>query len=270
MDDIEELLGGSTAPEPKRRRGRPTREEAAKAAKRRLARLEEERAEREAKKLLEQAARETKKKLGNAAAGRTAIEERQFHLPVTKKFLADVLGIDPMTVTRRLRRVEPDAYSGSGDTKRPLYEFRRVLPFLIKSEMDTVTLLETMNPADLPPQVNKTVWEAKRIRLKYELEAGQAWSSEDVLETFGKVFMTIKERSKLWSDQIKEQCKGKTPSEIFGAFDQHVDAFLSALHSDLIDIPNRRKTESILVRDMPAKDAPDFDDDEEYDMDELL
>lgn len=222
--NLDEMFGGSDSP-PQRRRGRPTKEMVAERERQQAGDLERQRAIRA------------------AAIGVTAINAREFFMPVGQNFLAQVLDLNPETVRRRLRRVQPVGH-GDGHQKRPVYDFRKVLPYLIKSEMDAATLLETINPNDLPPSINKTIWEAKRIKLKYEIEAGQAWATEDVLEVFGTVFMAIKDRTKLWVDDLREQCKGMTGPEVLDALQEHIDAYQAALHSDLIEIPKRRATQS--------------------------
>lgn len=234
---------------PKRRPGRPSNAE---------------RAERE-RQLLE--SMESKRLISAAAAGQTAMKAEEFFLPVGQNFLAMVLGLNPETVRKRLRRVKPIGY-GSGAQRRPVYDFRKVLPYLIKSEMDAATLLETINPNDLPPSINKTIWEAKRIKLKYEIEAGEAWATEDVLEVFGTVFMAIKDRTKLWVDDLREQCKGMTVDEVFGALQEHIDAYQAALHSDLIEIPQRRATQSKFAEAELVSMGPEVDDSDDFEGDD--
>ncbi len=242
--NLDDMLGGGEQASQKRRPGRPTNAE---------------RAERE-RQLLE--SMENKRRISAAAAGQTAMNAREFFLPVGQNFLATVLGLNPETVRKRLRRVQPIGY-GSGAQKRPVYDFRKVLPYLIKSDMDAATLLETINPNDLPPSINKTIWEAKRIKLKYEIEAGQAWATEDVLEVFGTVFMAIKDRTKLWVDDLREQCKGLSADEVFAALQEHIDAYQAALHSDLIDIPRRRATQSKFAEAELVAMGPEPDDEDD-------
>ena len=220
------MFGGDTAPR-KNKGGRPSKAMLAERERQRQSEIDSD--------------FEKQRLIRSAASGNTLINAREFFMPVGQNFLALVLNLNPETVRKRLRRVRPIGYS-DGAQKRPVYDFTKVLPYLIKSDMDAATLLETINPNDLPPSINKTIWEARRIKLKYEIEAGLAWADEDVLEVFGAVFMAIKDRTKLWVDDLREQCKGMTGPEVLDALQQHIDAYQSALHSDLIDIPKRRAT----------------------------
>jgi len=248
--NLDDMFGEAAAP--RRKPGRPSNAE----------RAERDRLARESLSTdLEKA-----RKISAAAAGQTEIPARDFFMPVGQNFLAQVLNLNPETVRRRLRRVKPIGY-GRGTQKRPVYEFCKVLPYLIKSEMDAATLLETINANDLPPQINKTIWEAKRIQLKYEIEAGQAWADSDVLEVFGTVCMAIKDRTKLWVQDLREECKGKTGEEVLDALQQHIDNYQAALHNDLITIPQRRSTQSKFSQHALESMSPEFDDSEEDDVD---
>lgn len=238
MSELDSMFG-EPAP-PKRKTGRPSNAERAERERQQINTLEVQRA------------------ISAAAAGQTLLNAREFFMPVGQNFLAHVLGLNPETVRKRLRRVQPIGH-GAGAQKRPVYDFRKVLPYLIKSEMDAATLLETINPNDLPPSINKTIWEAKRIKLKYEIEAGQAWLDADVLEVFGTVFMAIKDRTKLWVDDLREQCKGMSGPEVLDALQEHIDAYQAALHSDLIEIPKRRSTQSKFAEVDLTSMAPEYD-----------
>lgn len=254
--NLEDMLGGAPAPvDPfAKKPGRPSKETIAARE-----RHEAEQAEMRRLELREDS--ESRRLIRAAAGGNTLINAREFFMPVGQNFFAHVLSLNPETVRKRLRRVAPVGYS-DGAQKRPLYDFRLALPHLIKSDMDAQTLLETINPNDMPNSINKSYWEAKRLKLKYEIEAGQAWSTEDVLEVFGTVFMAIKDRTKLWVDDLREQCKGMSVDEIFGALQEHVDAYQVALHSDLIEIPKQRQTRS-KIAETEMESLPAYEDDGE-------
>jgi hypothetical protein len=179
-----------------------------------------------------------------AASGNTLIDERVFHMPVSQNFLARIFNMDPMTVNRRLRRVKPIGFAGGEKQKRPLYDFKAACEHLLKPKMDIDTYLATLNPADMPNGVNKTFWEAKRIKLRYEIEAGEAWATPDVLEVFGRMAMTIKSHTQLWTERLRELGLSDEQSAKFGGM---VDAFNTELHTILVEEPSKRQTRSRLA-----------------------
>ncbi len=219
MAEFDDILGGGDEP-PRPKRGRPTNAERA------------ERAER----MIEQAAHQAE--LRAAVTGRTKIAEEEFLLPVSRNFLARVLHMDPMTVKKRLRGCKPAASFG-GNAGRDVYYFHEALPFLVKPKMDLGTYIKTLNPADLPNSINKTFWEAERIKNKALIETGEAWHNSDVLEILGVVFMLFKNRLPLITEGMREA--GLTDAQ-FSKLTGFVDKLQTDLHAALVDLPKQRRT----------------------------
>lgn len=177
-------------------------------------------------------------RLKAAAAGKGELRAKDFMVPVTQNAIADVFGMMPETIKRRLLRC-PTVGSEGG---RDLYNFKTACEYVLKPRMDIETYLKTLNPADMPIGINKSFWEAQMTKLRYQIAAAEAWATEDVLEVFGTVFMTIKERTKLWSETLRES--GMLTDDQLVKLNQLIDDYLSNLHADLIDIPKKRQTRS--------------------------
>lgn len=236
MDDFEDLLGGN--PEPvRKKRGRPTREEAARRA------AEAAAAEQAEKERVEgfYATPEGRRLINAAATGRTTEEERNFHLPCSQNFIARVLRLDPMTVNRRLRAVKPVGYAGNGANKRSLYDFADTLPYLLKPKMDLGTYLKTLNAADLPNSINKAFWEAERIKNKTLMETAEAWPTERVLGVLGQVFMMIKDRLPLIKEGMRDTGLTDDQMRLLESFS---DQFQADLHEALVALPQAQSTPS--------------------------
>jgi len=175
-----------------------------------------------------------------AAGGHTKIPEDDFLMPVSLGFLARVMRMESATVKDRLREggCKP---VGHGQGGHPLYMFHEAVPYFVKPKMDISTYIKTLNPGDLPNSINKTFWEAERIKNKTLIETGEAWPTERVLDVLGNVFMLIRDRMPLillgMQDEGISDLQGKK-------LEEYCDQFLADLHSALVDMPKRGQTYS--------------------------
>jgi len=222
-DAFEDLLGsgGDPAP-PKRRPGRPTREEAA------------------AKALQERVA------LTAAASGR-ALEDvggvQALRRPVTINTLATVFGHDVQTITRRLIDCPHTVQSN-----RKLYDFKEACSYIIKPRMTPEQFVKTLNKADLPPEINLAFWNAQRAKLKFKLEAQEAWETGDVQHVVGKAFLTIKESLTTVVEEMRE--RAKLTDEQTKILEEAIDTLRQGLHDQLVDLQAQSRTSSILEQPM--------------------
>ena len=221
MSDFDDLLGGGDEPTSATsavRRGRPTN---AEREARMAAALENERHQAEIRR---------------AGKGETKVSEEEFLMPCSQNFLARVLRMDPMTVKKRLMSVKPAGTVGNG---RPVYYFHEALPYLVKPKMDIGTYLKTLNPTDMPNSINKTFWEAERIKNKVLLETGEAWHDSDVLEILGVVFMMFKDRIPLITEGMRDL---SLSDEQNTALQEFTDQLQKDLHEALVEMPKKRRT----------------------------
>ena len=179
IDEADEMLGGEPAPPPRNRGGRPTREEAA------------------AKLLAAQIS------LKAATSGR-AFEDvggvQAFRRPVTLNFLATVFNHDIQTVTKRLIDC-PFTTVGN----RKLYEFADAVSYVIKPKMTPEQFVKTLNSSHLPPEINKAFWDGQRSRVKYKIEAQEAWETHEVNQAMGDLCMTMKEGLSTITESMRER-----------------------------------------------------------------
>lgn len=235
IDD--ELLG--LPPEPKNKGGRPTKEQVAA---------------REAKRQAELAPMITAATGGHAFAdiGGAAT----FRRPVTKAFLAQVFDLDPHTVTKRLIDCKPVA---NANTNRPLYDFVEACGYLIKPRMTPKQFVETLNKADLPPEINLAFWNAQRAKVKYKIEAQEAWETEDVLAVFGDAFMTIKDVLTMLPEELR--ARAKLTDEQTTLVQTTLDELRTTLREKLIAKPTERATGSMYDKPLfgTSKDAGELD-----------
>lgn len=184
-----------------------------------------------------------------AASGRAKVSAKNLRFPVTMNWIADFLDVDKSVVKRRLAKVKPHAYGGTGANKRPLFIIPDVLPYLIKSEMDTITVIESTHPNDLPPFINKAFWDAKNARLKYELEAGRVFDGDDCLSLFADVHKTLADTFRMWRVQLVRETQGKTADDFLQVLDGLIKTLIDDLFQKLINKPNERVTQSIFDKE---------------------
>lgn len=206
------------------------------------------------------ASQEGQRAIRKAVAGNMLVQEREFHMPVNQNFLTRVLGFgDTATVQKRLRKVKPVGY-GSGGSRRPLYDFREALEHILKPKMDLATYIKTLNPGDLPNQINKAFWEAERTKNKTLIETGEAWPTSSVLQVLGQVFMMIKDRIPLITENMRDLGLTDSQSKELMAM---CDQFREDLHKALIDLPKQQSTLSRVVE--VDEGFVEFDDGEDGD-----
>lgn len=243
MDDFDDLL---TTP---RKRGRPTKEEAARRAE-------------EATRSLEMQA-----EIRRAAIGQTAVAEKEFFLPVGVNFLVRVLRMDPQTVRTRLRNVSPLP----GSEKRNVWYFHDVLPYLVKPKMTAEQFARTLNKADLPPEINKSFWDSQRSRVKYKIEAQEAWETEDVMRVLGEVAMIFKDSTTMVVEEMRN--RAKLTDEQTEILQGCIDELRKEVREKLVDMPAQSHTPSMFGKPMfgvsaeidTHPDIPDVWDDGEDD-----
>lgn len=167
--------------------------------------------------------------------------------PVTQNFLAIVFDMDPATVKKRLLQVKPVRHAGTAKQPRALYDFKEAAAYLIEPKIDLDVYIRSIDAKDLPNHINKLYWEAKRGRLRYMLEANQAWRTEKVLDVFGTVFMLIKDSVQLWAEQMRDTVR--LTDDQYARFRHMTDELQNNLHAELMQIPARQSTESVAADD---------------------
>lgn len=236
-DDFDDFLEP-----PKRRVGRPTN------------------AEREARRAEAAQNMEHQAELRKAATGHHALTRVDFGTPVPQQFLADVLHMDPATVKKRLRRCKPAAVISN----RPVWYFHEAIPFLVKPRMTAEEFARTLNKADLPPEINVAFWNAQRQRVKYKIEAQEAWETEDVLKVLGEVAMTIKDSLVMVVEELRN--RAKLTDEQTAIVSECIDEIRTDMRKKLIELPQRAATGSVAGKPLfgvsgDIDTTPDVDED---------
>lgn len=164
------------------------------------------------------------------------------HQPVSLGLLSDVMGMTRDTVRRRLVELPP---MGQRTGNNPVYDFRQAMNYLVTPRVDVAKVISTMSAGDLPPSLQKDVWDARLKAQKWMLNAGELWPTEDVLEVLGEAFQRLKTTAQLWIDQIGDSHSLPAPArkELAGL----VDTLQADLHKTLIEMPKDKATRSMVA-----------------------
>lgn len=157
--------------------------------------------------------------------------------PVTISFLAQVLEMDRLTVNKKLAKLPPIGMHRGGT---PVYNFKQAMSYLAAPVLDPAEIMKRISAQDLPPSLQKDVWDAKLKMQKWLTQAGDLWPTEDVLETLGDAFKRLKTTTQLWIDQITES--QALPVAVRDELTVLVDALQMDLHRALVEMPNERAT----------------------------
>lgn len=254
-DDFLTLPPAVPGEPPRRRRGRPTREEVA-------AREAAERFKDEAvQAALEARARDGDPDLERLAPGALP-DIATFMRGCRITFLAQLFGTEPRRIGKKLANCPVMRWESHKGVEVPVYDFRTAIAYLIEPKIDMETWIRSQTSLSLPPAINKAFWEAMRTKMRVMAEAGHYWHDEDVLEVFGKVAMLIKDTTLLWIEDLPD--KANLTSENYHAMRRMVDELLKQIQAELQVLPKTRRTSALVATlEAETQDAQrDFEDEE--------
>lgn len=183
---------------------------------------------------------------------------------VTTGWLAAVFGLDPSTVKKRLRDCPPIHRRKAGF----VYDLKVASQYLVKPVVDIEQYLRTLKTAELPSHLQDSVWSALLKKQKWQENARQLWRTEEVMDVLGDVFQTIKFSMQLWPDTV-ERMHGLSPEQremlVAGA-----DALQAELHQKLVSMVGSKQTRSSVTEAPDETPAIDLDDEEDFDVSQLV
>jgi plasmid maintenance system killer protein len=174
-----------------------------------------------------------------------------FLKPVTTQFLSQVFGIHANTVQKRLARCPVEHYGVHKGNRSARYDFRVACQYLVEPKTDIADWIQ--NQEQFPPRLQKAFWSGQREKQRWQLEAGELWHTEDVVEVLGRTFIRIKEASRQWADQLPG--KEDLTTEQYQALQKNVLDLLDEIHHTLIEMPKEGRTESVLADIQEEDDA---------------
>lgn len=167
-------------------------------------------------------------------------DEGAFHRPVSRTFLATVLGKEPRRLAKQLANCPVVGYQRTPRGNIPLYDFKEAIGYCVTPKIDMVQWIKTQSMATLPPLINKAFWDSMRSRQMVEERAKDLWRTADVLEVLGRTALTIKETAQLWLENMPD--KDSLSSEQHEFLRRQVSGLLDDIHQRLVEMPKQFKT----------------------------
>lgn len=137
-----------------------------------------------------------------ASVGKDLPHFTEFRKPQGVSFFANILGVYPKQIQRRLEKCPVADWKIHGGKQQPLYDFLTAMSYLVPPQGNIEDWLAQQNQASLPPIVSKAYWEMTNARIRALTAAGQLWHDEDVLMTFARVSLLIRQESKMWIEDM--------------------------------------------------------------------
>tara|TARA_R110000796_G_scaffold41118_7_gene101525 strand:- start:8630 stop:9313 length:684 start_codon:yes stop_codon:yes gene_type:complete len=175
---------------------------------------------------------------------------------VTVYWLSQVFGLTPETVRMRLADVTPESVSGKSNR----YRVKDAAEVLVDPKIDIEKYMKRMRPTDLPPNLQKEIWDARLKRQKWEAMAGDQWHTNDVMEVLSDVFSIIKSTIQLWPDTLERTLSlSDEQRELLVVMG---DTLQDEVYQGIKKMASLKTTKSALY-DLDKEDAQDDEDEED-------
>lgn len=161
--------------------------------------------------------------------------------------LAKLFRLDHGTVKARLIDCPP---KGTNEKARSVsglvmyYDLATAAEYLVTPKLTPEQILKHIQTADLPPQFQKTFWDANLAKQRYEESAGQLWRTEKVQELLGTTFQTLKFTIQLWMDTIETE--SQVTSKQREIIQRLVDGLQQEMYDAMIDLAAKSRTGPVI------------------------
>ena len=200
----------------------------------------------------EEAARRAQQKLSEPLPHYT-----EFRKPVGITFLANICGKQPRQIQKRLEKCP---IAEMKDAKTPLYNFLEAMSYLIPPRGNIEEWFGQQNAASLPPYVNKMWWDSVTQRNRAMLQSNDLWHTDDVMVVFARTANTIRAHTNMWIENLPG--KATLTDEQYAALVDAKNELLTELRQILISQPRETLSMTAHIRsEIDASGSTPIDDD---------
>jgi len=164
------------------------------------------------------------------------------HRGVGIDWLAGAFGMDRRRVRSKLAGLKPIGEHKTPTGMRPLWDLREAAAHLVPSSQAVQMAIRDMKASDLPPDLQKEVWDARLKEMQWREKAGELWPTEGVIDVLGEAFKRLKTTLQLVPDQIERDME--LPPTIRTKITDIIDRLQVDLHATLVEMPASRGTMS--------------------------
>jgi len=125
----------------------------------------------------------------------------------------------------------------------PVYRLRDAAAYLVPGHAAVAEAIRNMNSSDLPPDLQKDVWDARLKEIKWREQAGELWRTSDVTEVLAETFKVMRQSIQLWADGLEAETD--LPPEVRSRIIEMSDQLQAELHQRLVEMPKLRQTLSV-------------------------
>lgn len=155
---------------------------------------------------------------------------------VSAAWLGHVFGMDKNTIKKKLAKCPVAAMKKA----TPHYAIKEAAAYLIPPKVDLLSYIKSLRPQDLPPVLSDAYWAAQLKRQKWEVNAGELWHTDDVMEVLGDMAKMLKNTIQLWTDEL-DRIHGLNDQQRT-SLTQMCDGLLNEIHDTLVSAPLRKST----------------------------
>jgi len=172
--------------------------------------------------------------------------------------LTKLFDMDARDVSKKLRAILPCG------TRRgfPIFNVKEAAKVLVPPEVDEEDILQfigNMNFKNLPPALNKEVWNGLRARLRFEQEQGTLWPTERIQVGVNKLMQTVRMRMLLIPDDLERAAELNARQRVL--IEKYVDSTLEELQQQIIEAMSGLDDLTPGIMDYTDKDDEDGRDD---------
>lgn len=144
-------------------------------------------------------------------------------------WIAKAFGTTAYKVRSALAGVQPIGKGG----KAALYSLPDAAKVLVAKEMDWREALKKMKPADLPANLRREFWTAKKAEQDYRRDNGELWETDAVLEMMSDCFDVFGNGVRLLPDLLEREA-GLSPAQR-ELVERTVDGMMEQWHEKLTE-----------------------------------
>lgn len=121
----------------------------------------------------------------------------------------------------------------------PVYDIAEAARYLVKPILPLDEWIRRMSQSDLPVELTKEFWAGQRSKQLFEIDAGDLWRTEKVIDHITEILKTISLQARLTSDIVDNEAR-LTPQQRAIVI-RHMDAMLQNAHEALSRLINEKK-----------------------------